>query len=247
MYLYSKDVVDGYGNGLYGVGDSLTREQFVKMLLNSLNITLYKNETTSFSDIEEGSWYEYYVETAIKIGIVNGISENEFGTGMPISRQDMAVMAKRAIDYVNGASDEEITDDEEAVDGEEVADDEEAADTEEAADDEETVDDEEAAEDDTEADETEEGDEDAEPSDEDEAEDADEAEEAEEVDIEALIAVLSFNDNDDIADYALAAVAEMAANGILTGNEEGSFLPRKDSTRAETAVMVYRIMMAMNK
>ena len=76
-------------------------------------------------------------------------------------------------------------------------------------------------------------------------EEAPETEEPEptEIPIEELIARLSFVDNSDIADYAIEAVARMTAGGILDGNDEGAFLPRKNSTRAETAVMIYRIMM----
>ena len=234
LYLYSQDVVNGYGNGLYGVKDDVTREQFVRMLLVGLGLPIYKNETTSFTDVVEGSWYEYYVETALKIGIVSGISDTEFGVGMPISRQDMAVMAKRALDYVNQvepteAPIEEVT--EPTAEPTEAAVEEVTEPTAEP-----TEVPEEAAETETvEAEAT------AEPTAEPEATEAP-AEETTADEIEQLIEKLTFTDTEDIADYAIAAVAEMASKGIINGYEDGSFRPKNTLTRAETAVVIYKIM-----
>ena len=42
--------------------------------------------------------------------------------------------------------------------------------------------------------------------------------------------------------HALAAVAEMASKGIINGYEDGSFRPKNTLTRAETAVVIYKIM-----
>ncbi|MBQ9599058.1 MAG: S-layer homology domain-containing protein [Clostridia bacterium] len=226
LYLYSQDVVNGYGNGLYGVKDDVTREQFVRMLLVALDVPIYKDETPTFSDVVEGSWYEYYVETALKMGVVSGISETEFGVGMPISRQDMAVMAKRALDYVNHveptaepteAPAEEVTDptaEPTEAPAEEVTEPTAEPETEEPT---------------------------AEPTAEPEATEAP-AEETTADEIEQLIEKLTFTDTEDIADYALAAVAEMASKGIINGYEDGSFRPKNTLTRAETAVVIYKIM-----
>ena len=226
LYLYSQDVVNGYGNGLYGVKDDVTREQFVRMLLVALDVPIYKDETPTFSDVVEGSWYEYYVETALKMGVVSGISETEFGVGMPISRQDMAVMAKRALDYVNHV---EPTAEPTEVPAEEVTD--PTAEPTEAPAEEVT---EPTAEPETEEPT-------AEPTAEPEATEAP-AEETTADEIEQLIEKLTFTDTEDIADYALAAVAEMASKGIINGYEDGSFRPKNTLTRAETAVVIYKIM-----
>ena len=51
----------------------------------------------------------------------------------------------------------------------------------------------------------------------------------------------SFNDGDKISDYAKSAVGSMAAAGYLTGDENGSFNPTDTATRAQTAVVLYRI------
>ncbi len=50
-----------------------------------------------------------------------------------------------------------------------------------------------------------------------------------------------FTDGEMISDYAAEAVNALASNGIITGMPDGSFAPLANSTRAEAAVMLYRI------
>lgn len=53
-----------------------------------------------------------YIKTAYALGIVNGVSENSFGIGAYISRQDMAVMITRAknIELADNTPDNTFTD-----------------------------------------------------------------------------------------------------------------------------------------
>ena len=52
---------------------------------------------SEFSDVAEDSWYYTYVSCAYKKGIVQGIANDLFGSGISISRQDAAVMICRAL------------------------------------------------------------------------------------------------------------------------------------------------------
>ena len=54
-------------------------------------------------------------------------------------------------------------------------------------------------------------------------------------------AELSFSDNDSIAPYAKDAVAELVGLGIISGYEDGTFLPRGTATRAEAAKMIWGV------
>lgn len=89
--LVNKNVVSGMGNGMFEPDLNVTREQFVKMasLATSIN---HGKEKSVFTDVPDGSWYCEYVMAAKNSGIINGISENTFGTGMNITREDMAVI-----------------------------------------------------------------------------------------------------------------------------------------------------------
>lgn len=53
---------------------------------------------------------------------------------------------------------------------------------------------------------------------------------------------LDFWDKSDISEYALTAVETLSALGIVQGDEAECFQPRASATRAETAVMLYRVL-----
>ena len=59
--------------------------------------------------------------------------------------------------------------------------------------------------------------------------------------VERSRAKLTFTDADKISDYATDAVTYLSANGIINGFEDGSFGPLQNATRAQTAVIIYRL------
>lgn len=56
-----------------------------------------------FNDVDKNEWYYPYICTAVNQSIVTGMDNGNFGIGLPITRQDMAVMAKRALDKAGKA------------------------------------------------------------------------------------------------------------------------------------------------
>jgi len=52
----------------------------------------------------------------------------------------------------------------------------------------------------------------------------------------------AFSDRDAIADYALECVKAMIASGLIKGNADGTINPRGNTTRAESAVIMARIL-----
>jgi len=86
----------------------ITREEFVDILISAFGI-YDTSATCTFTDITK----DYYgsIATANKCGIVNGISEFEFGFGNNILRRDICTMAYRTMEYLgNGFEvDYEIT------------------------------------------------------------------------------------------------------------------------------------------
>lgn len=100
LKLTEKGIVSGDGTGNFNPQDKVTREQFLKMIIEAADIATDNAENT-FADVNSDAWYANYVLTAKKLGIVNGISEMEFGIGSPISRQDMAVFIERLINIKN--------------------------------------------------------------------------------------------------------------------------------------------------
>lgn len=56
---------------------------------------------------------------------------------------------------------------------------------------------------------------------------------------------INFADSDEISDYASEAVNKLATAGIINGMNDGKFYPEKNLTRAEAAVLIYRLMNKM--
>ncbi len=102
--LYARDIVGGKAPGLFMPNDSITREEFVKLVTELFDM-VDGNATTSFEDVQPGAWYYPYVASAQKSGIVGGVSGTEFGIGAKIKRQDMAkiicdVLKKKGVTMV---------------------------------------------------------------------------------------------------------------------------------------------------
>lgn len=93
--LSSKGIVDGFGDGSFRPGENVTREQFVKMIVSAFNIT--GSGDVNFTDVNENHWAYSDIKAAVENGIINGISNDKFGIGSTITRQDMAVMAYRVL------------------------------------------------------------------------------------------------------------------------------------------------------
>lgn len=100
LYLHEKGYINGVGESRFAPGENITREQFVVILLRVLGEGL-SDDAGEFSDVLPGSYYEKYVNTAIKLGIVNGIGNGIFGVGKNISRQDFVTMIYRALKVKN--------------------------------------------------------------------------------------------------------------------------------------------------
>lgn len=94
--LYRREIVNGKGDGLFAPDDYITREEIVKILVEILSIQP-GGYITPFTDVIKGQWYYEYVTTAERAGITNGISEDLFGVGRFITRQDLATMLFRAM------------------------------------------------------------------------------------------------------------------------------------------------------
>lgn len=93
-------IVNGDEKGNFNPSQKVTREQFLKMLVEALEIDTAYSET-SFGDVDANSWYAPYVAVGTKAGIINGITAETFGIGCDISRQDMAVMLLRVLNMKN--------------------------------------------------------------------------------------------------------------------------------------------------
>ena len=159
MNLVEKGIVNGT-DGKFMPEDNVTREQFVKMLV--LAAKAEEKGEVSFADVPSDSWYYEYVAAAKNNGIVNGVSETHFGTGLNITRQDMAVMIYNTMKSVGKTFEE--------------------------------------------------------------------------------AASSTFDDTEEIKDYAINAVQQLSAASIINGRDNNMFVPSGNATRAEASTIISRML-----
>ena len=92
--LSKKNIISGYEDGTFRPGNTITRNEFVTMLMLAFNKT---DDTAEypFTDGDPEAWYAKFVASAYKIGVLSGYADGRFGDGENITRQDMAVMIYR--------------------------------------------------------------------------------------------------------------------------------------------------------
>jgi len=95
--LYAAGIVNGISATEYAPLNEVKREEFTKLIVELFGI-YDPYLTSSFDDVDSDAWYDAYIASAQQAGIVNGISDSEFGVGQSITREQMATMLKRACD-----------------------------------------------------------------------------------------------------------------------------------------------------
>ena len=101
-------ILSGEGDGTFRPNDSITREEFCKLAVEAF-VPDAEAAAVSFTDVPAGAWYCSYVQKAYGAGIAQGMGDGTFGTGQPITRQDMSVMIYLAA-RASGMQFEEETD-----------------------------------------------------------------------------------------------------------------------------------------
>lgn len=162
VYLTEKSVINGKAENLFYPNDNITREEFVKIAVLAFMPDAEAGEI-SFTDVDKNEWYAEYIAKAYNAGIISGYSDDVFGVGNTITREDIAVILYRIAKQRGIISDDTLNS--------------------------------------------------------------------------------GFEDEAEISDYAKTAVATLSDNGIINGRDNGIFAPKAPATRAETAKMVYRLLM----
>jgi arabinogalactan endo-1,4-beta-galactosidase len=107
-FLAARGIISGFADHSFRPGDSVTRAQFLHMLMELLDVPANSNSST-FSDVKDGAWYTSSITAAQKLGIVNGKSDGSFGVNDEISREEMSVLIYRAAQAANVKIDEEAS------------------------------------------------------------------------------------------------------------------------------------------
>jgi len=102
-----KGIITGYGNGLFGPNDQITRAQFATMLCRAAEIKINTSAPTFF-DVSSSDWFAPYVEAAKPY--INGYNNNSyFKPNTNANREDIAVALVKYKKYdISGYNEDEL-------------------------------------------------------------------------------------------------------------------------------------------
>lgn len=93
----SRDIIKGVSEASYDPGASIKRADVIALLVRALELQGTDDNLTMFSDVKESDYFYNEVRIAKSLGIAAGTGNNEFKPHASISRQDMMVLAARAM------------------------------------------------------------------------------------------------------------------------------------------------------
>jgi chitodextrinase/O-glycosyl hydrolase len=107
--LYANGIIKGTSESTFSPDKKITRADFVVLLVRALGLTA--DIESNFSDVNETAYYYEALAIAKKLGIITGVDASRFNPDGEISRQDMMVIAARAMTAagrltMNGSEDE---------------------------------------------------------------------------------------------------------------------------------------------
>lgn len=91
----SKGIMDATSENTFSPSQSITREEFVTVLVKTLGLNAKVDE--NFDDVEKGSSGYQAIGVAKKLGITSGVGGNRFNPKGQITRQDMLVIVAQAL------------------------------------------------------------------------------------------------------------------------------------------------------
>ncbi|QUL56598.1 bifunctional 2',3'-cyclic-nucleotide 2'-phosphodiesterase/3'-nucleotidase [Paenibacillus tritici] len=94
--LAAKGIIKGMDGTTFAPAKSVTRAEFVTMLVRSLNLS-NNAAPAKFSDVKQGAWYSDTIAAAVNAGLVQGSGNGRFEPGREITREEMAIMIANAL------------------------------------------------------------------------------------------------------------------------------------------------------
>lgn len=99
--LASKLIINGMTDQTFTPAGQVTRAQFAALLVRGLGLTT-ESVKNMFTDVSTTAWYAEDVNTAAKLGLVQGVGEGKFSPDTRITREQMVVMIMNAVQLVQG-------------------------------------------------------------------------------------------------------------------------------------------------
>ncbi|MDR3295575.1 MAG: S-layer homology domain-containing protein [Clostridiales Family XIII bacterium] len=103
-YMAGYGFVTGKSTSLFAPSDSITRAEFITILYRMDGASA--EPASVFADVPESAYYAPAVAWAVAAGVTSGVSEQSFAPGNRITRQDIATLLARYLNYKNITLDE---------------------------------------------------------------------------------------------------------------------------------------------
>ena len=95
VHVQEKGIFSGTNASSFSPKGTMTRAMYVTALGRMAGVDAGAYSTSSFADVQAGSWYAPYVEWAVKKGITDGTGDRKYSPDATVSREQMATMTLR--------------------------------------------------------------------------------------------------------------------------------------------------------
>lgn len=102
--LANKLVIDGVTDTAFQPERNITRAEFAALVVRALGLNTVTGGTY-FNDVNGSDWFSGVVGAAVKANIINGYEDNTFRPNQSITREELAAMVVRALDYAGAKPD----------------------------------------------------------------------------------------------------------------------------------------------
>ena len=99
-FLAARGITAGTAENTFSPDQTLTRGQFITLLLRAYGIKGDEKSQDNFSDAGN-TYYTGYLAAAKRLGISNGVGEHKFAPEQPITRQEMVTLLFNALSVLN--------------------------------------------------------------------------------------------------------------------------------------------------
>ncbi len=101
--LVEKGIISGYPDGSFKPNKSITRAEFVKLVVKTFDLKSYDSsalEKLLYEDTFNSEWHHWaleYINIATTRGIIQGTGKGKFSPNEPLTREQMAVIIHKLI------------------------------------------------------------------------------------------------------------------------------------------------------
>lgn len=99
-YLAKKQIISGVTEHTFEPGRNITRAELATLLVKAAGLeSKTVTDQTYFLDVKESNWYAADVRSIASTGIISGYEDGTFRPNHAITREEAAIMLKKALDY----------------------------------------------------------------------------------------------------------------------------------------------------